>query len=84
MKYWPGGTYLVIQITPIFTGYITLMSIGYKKEPWRFLEFISDEGVVSTDLGITYLSISPDTYYNVFVKSLSPPLYTCKIFQCFQ
>ena len=30
MKDWPGGSYLVLKITPIFAGERPLLAIGYK------------------------------------------------------
>ena len=30
MKYWPGGSYLVMSGTPIFPGGIPLLDIGHK------------------------------------------------------
>ena len=30
LKYWPGGSYLVMNITPIFTGEQPLLEIGHK------------------------------------------------------
>ena len=29
-KYWPGGSYIVLKSTPIFTGERPLLAIGYK------------------------------------------------------
>ena len=30
MKYWPGGSYLVLKSTPRFPGELPLLAIGYK------------------------------------------------------
>ena len=32
---WPGGSYLVMNITPIITGDLPLRGIGYKYNTWK-------------------------------------------------
>ena len=47
MKYWPGGSYLIINIPPKVPGDIPLMNIGYKYNYRKVLGFISTEGAGS-------------------------------------
>ena len=67
MEGWPGGSYTVMKITPIFTGVITLLSIGYKYNYRKVLGFISAEGDGSTEPGDPYLSCFLDIFSNVYV-----------------
>ena len=67
MKDWPGGSYLVLKISPIFPGEIPLLAIGYKYDSRKVLGFIATEGSGSTEPGDTYLSCFPDIYSNVSV-----------------
>ena len=43
-KYWPGGSYLVMNSAPIFPGGIPLLSIGCKNNCRKVLGFIATEG----------------------------------------
>ena len=65
MKDWPGGSYLVMRITPRFTGGRPLLAIGYKYNSRKVLGFISTEGSGSTEPGDPYLSRLPDIYSNI-------------------
>ena len=67
MKYWPGGSYLVMKSTPRFPGEITLLAIGYKYNSRKVIGFIATEGAGSTVQGDSYLSRFPDIYSNVSV-----------------
>ena len=62
MKYWPGGSYLVLRSTPIFSGERPLLAIGYKYNYRKVLGFIATEGAGSTEKVDTYLSSFPDIY----------------------
>ena len=44
LKYWPGGSYLVLKSTPRFPGESTLLAIGYKYNYRKVLVFIATEG----------------------------------------
>ena len=59
MKYWPGGSYIAMESTPIFTGGRPLMAIGYKNNYRKVLGFISTEGDGITEPGYPYLSSFP-------------------------
>ena len=59
MKDWPGGSYLVLKITPIFPGEIPLLAIGYKYNSRKVLGFIATEGSGSTEPGIGKLPNFP-------------------------
>ena len=48
MKYWPGGSYLVMKSTPRVHGDLPLMAIGYKYNSRKFLGYITTEGAGST------------------------------------
>ena len=48
MKYWSGGLYLVLKITPRVPGDRPLMTIVYKYNSMKVLGFISTEGYGST------------------------------------
>ena len=54
MKYWRGGSYLVLKSTPIFPGERTLLAIGYKYNSRKVLGFIATEGAGSTEPGDPY------------------------------
>ena len=56
MKYWPGGSYLVMKITPIVPGGRPLLAIGYKYNSRNVLGFIANEGDGSNEQGDPYLS----------------------------
>ena len=73
MKDWPGGSYLVLNITPRFPGERPLLAIGYKSNSSKVLGFISNEGAGSTEPGYPYLSRFPDIYSNVSVRPVVHP-----------
>ena len=73
MKDWPGGSYLVLKITPRFTSEIPLLAIGYKYNYRKVLGFIATEGAGSTEPGDPYLSRFPDIYSNVSVRPVVHP-----------
>ena len=73
MKYWPGGSYLVLKSTPIFSGERTLLAIGYKYNSRKVLGFIATEGAGSTEPVDPYLSRFPDIYLNVYVRPVVCP-----------
>ena len=41
LKYWPGGSYLVMKSTPIVADGIPLVAIGYKYNSRKVLVFIA-------------------------------------------
>ena len=63
-----GGSYLVIESTPIVPGGKTLLDIGYKYKSRKVLGFIATEESGSTEPGDPYLSCFPDFYFNVSVR----------------
>ena len=67
MKYWLGGSYLVMKITPRFTGGRPLLDIGYKYNYRKILGLIYTEEAGSNEPGDPYLSSFPDVYSNVSV-----------------
>ena len=73
MKYWPGGSYLVLKSTPIFPGEITLLAIGYNYNSRNFLGFIATKGAGITEPVDPYLSRFPDIYSNVSVRPVVRP-----------
>ena len=73
MKYWTGGSYLVMKSNPRFPGGRPLLSIGYKYISRKFLGFIATERSGSTEPGDPYLSRLPDIYYNVSVRPIFCP-----------
>ena len=70
MKYWPGGSYLVMKSTPIFAGERSLLTIGYKYNSKKVLGCIATEGDVITEPGYSYLSSFPDIFSNVYFHSV--------------
>ena len=80
MKYWPGGSYLVMKSNPIFPGGISLLYIGYKYNYRKVLVFIDTEGSRSTEPGDSYLSRFPDIYSNVSVRPVFFPQFLCRYF----
>ena len=62
MKYWPGGSYLVMKSTPRFPCGRPLLVIGYKYNSTMVLGFIATEGDVSTEPGDPYLSRFPGIF----------------------
>ena len=73
MKDWPGGSNLVLKITPIFPGESPLLAIGDKYNSRKVLGFIATEGAGSTEPGDPYLSRFPDIYSNVSVRPVVCP-----------
>ena len=73
MKYWLGGSYLVIKSNPIFTDKRPLLAIGYKYNSRKVLGFIATEGAESTESGDLYLSHFPDIFSSVYVRPLVHP-----------
>ena len=67
MKYFPGGSYLVMRINPRFPGGIPPRAIGYKYNSRKFLGFIATKGAGSTESGDPYLYCFPEMYYNVYI-----------------
>ena len=74
MKYWPGGSYLVMKSTPRVYGGIPLMAIGYKYNFRNVLGSISTEGGGITEPGDPYLSSFPDIYSYISVCLVVCPL----------
>ena len=73
MKDWPGGSYLVMKISPIFPVERPLLAIGYKYSSSKLLVFIATEGAGSTEPGDPYLSCFPDIYSNVSICPVIRP-----------
>ena len=67
MKYWPVGSYLVMESTTRFPGCRQLMTIGYNYNSRKVLWFIDTEGAGSTEPGDHYLSLFLDMYSHVSV-----------------
>ena len=67
MKYWPGGSYLVMRSTSRVTCGRKILEIRYKYNSRKFLGFIATEGAVSTEPGVPYLSHFSDIYSNASV-----------------
>ena len=55
MKYWPGGSYLVVESSPRFPFEIPLLYNWYKYNSRKVLGFIANEGSESTEPGDPYL-----------------------------
>ena len=70
VKNWAGGSYLVMNSTPILTGVRKLMAIGYKYNSREIIGFISTEGSGSTEPGDPYLSHFHNTFSSVSVQPL--------------
>ena len=73
MKYWPGGSYLVLKSSPRFPGEILLLAIGYKYSYRKVLGFVATEVARSTEPVDPYLSSFPDIYSNVSVRPVVCP-----------
>ena len=58
MKEWLGGSYLVMNGTPIFTGDIPIMDIVYRYNSRKFLGFIATEGGEITEPGYYYYLVT--------------------------
>ena len=67
MKYWLGGSYLVMKSTTRVPGGRSPLVIGYKYNSRKVLGFIATEGAGSNEPGDPYLSSLPDIYYYVSV-----------------
>ena len=65
MKYWPGGSYLVMKSTPRVPDGIPLLGIGCKYNYVKVLGFSATVGDGIMVAGATYLSRFPDIYSNV-------------------
>ena len=83
MKYWPGGSYLVLKITPSVPGDIPLMAIGYNYSYRKALGFIVTDGDGSTEPGDHYLSHFPEFFSNVSVCSVVCPHLLGRYFDAF-
>ena len=73
MKYWPGGSYILMNSTPRFPIGGPMMSIGYKYNYRKVLGFIATEGDVSAEPGDPYLSRLPDIFSNILVRPVVLP-----------
>ena len=80
MKYWPGGSYLLLKSTPRFPGESPILAIDYKYNSRKVLGFIATEGVGSTEPGDPYLSRFPDIYSNVSVSPVVCPHFLGRYF----
>ena len=75
IKYWPGGSYLVMKSTPRFTVGRPLIEIEYKQNSRKVRGFIATEGVGIIEPGDPYLSHFHDIYSNVDIcPSVCPHL----------
>ena len=61
-KLWPGGSYLVMRITPIVPSDRTHIYIWFKYNFQKVKGFIYTEGFGSTEPGDPYLSSFPQNY----------------------
>ena len=59
---WPGGSYLVMKITPRVPGEKTHLTIGYKYNLRKVQSFIATEGDESPEPGDSYLYCFSDIY----------------------
>ena len=73
MKYWPGGSYIVMKSTSRVPGGRPLLAIGYKYNYRKVLGYIATEGGGITEPGDTYLPFFPDVYSNVSVFPVVRP-----------
>ena len=73
MKNWPGGSYLVMNSTPIVPVDRHLMAIGCKYNSHKVIGFVATEGAGSTVPGDIYLYCCPDMFSNVSVHSFVRP-----------
>ena len=67
MKYFPGGSYIVMKSTPRFPVGIPLLAIGYNYNYSKVLWFIANDGDGITEPGDPYLSRFPEIYSNVSI-----------------
>ena len=65
MKYWPGGSYLFMEINTRVPGVRPLITIVYKYNSRKVLGFIANDEAGSNEPGDHYLSNLPDIYSNV-------------------
>ena len=80
MKDWPVESYIVINSTPIVTGDIPHIEIGYKYNYRKALWFIYTRWAGSTEPGDPYLSNFPDKYFNVYVRPIVRPHFLVRYF----
>ena len=80
MKDWPGGSYLVMEITPRVPVGRPILNIGYKYNSRKVLGFISAEGAGSTEPDDPYLSHFPVHFSNVSVHPIVRPRLLCRYF----
>ena len=80
MKYWPGGSYIVMKNTPRVPGGRPFLDIGYKYNYRKVPEFIATEGDGSTEPGDPYLSRFPGIYSNVSVLPIVGPHFLGRYF----
>ena len=73
VKYFSGGSYLVMNVTARVPSNRALLAIGYKYNYRKVLRFISTECDGSNEPGDSYLSCFPDIYSNVSVCSVVRP-----------
>ena len=73
MKYWLGGSYLVMKSNPRVPGGRQIMAIEQKYNYRKVIGFIATEGSGSTELGDPYLSNFPEMYSNVYVRPVIRP-----------
>ena len=62
MKDWPGGSHIVMKITPRVPCGRPIMSIGYKYNYKKVLGFIPTDGAGITKPGDPYFSSFPEIY----------------------
>ena len=73
MKYFPGGSYIVLKITPRVPGDSSFTAMRYKYNYRNFLGFIVTEGDGSTEPCDPYLSCFPDIFSNASVHTAVLP-----------
>ena len=83
MKYWPGGSYLVMKINSRVSSGKILMDIGYKYNSRKLLGSISDEGSGSNEPDDIHLSRFPDMYSNVSVHLIFHTHFLVRCFNAF-
>ena len=80
IKYCPGGSYLVLRVTPRVPNNRKLMVIGYMYNSRKVLGFISNEGDGSTEPGDPYLSRFPYIFSDVSVCPVFRPQFLGRYF----
>ena len=73
MKYWPGGSYLIMKSNQRVPSGRPLLANGHKYNSRKFLGFIATEGAGSTSPGDPYVSRLPNIYSNVSVRPVVHP-----------